>query len=48
MVIDKVEGREIPRYLCYDVIRFEGQEVGKQAFYPVRLGCIENEIVNPR
>lgn len=48
MVIDKVEGKEIPRYLCYDIIKFEGQDVGKSAFYPVRLSCIENEIVNPR
>ncbi|KAJ2944534.1 hypothetical protein O0L34_g3880 [Tuta absoluta] len=48
MVIDKVNGQEIPRYLCYDIIKFEGQDVGKMAFYPVRLNCIENEIVNPR
>lgn len=48
MVIDKVNGAEIPRYLCYDIISFEGQDVGKLEFYPRRLGCIENEIVNPR
>ncbi|CAG9784640.1 unnamed protein product [Diatraea saccharalis] len=48
MVIDKVGDKEIPRYLCYDIIKFEGQDVGKMAFFPVRLNCIENEIVNPR
>ncbi|CAG9567481.1 unnamed protein product [Danaus chrysippus] len=48
MVIDKVDGREKPRYLVYDIIRFEDINVGKDHFYPVRLLCIEKEIVNPR
>lgn len=48
MVIDKVNGQDIPRYLCYDIVKFENQDVGKMAFYPVRLNCIQNEIVNPR
>lgn len=48
MVIDKVEGKHIPRFLCYDIIKIEGQDVGKSEFYPVRLRCIESEIVNPR
>ncbi|KAJ0181624.1 hypothetical protein K1T71_002346 [Dendrolimus kikuchii] len=48
MVIDKVKGQDIPRYLCYDIVKFEGQDVGKMEFYPVRINCIQNEIVNPR
>ncbi|KAJ8934930.1 hypothetical protein NQ314_013089 [Rhamnusium bicolor] len=48
MVIDKVNGEDIPRYLAYDIIRFEGQPVGKMPFYPTRLHCLENEIIKPR
>lgn len=48
MVIDKVNGTSIPRYLAYDIIKFEGQDVGKMTFYPIRLHCIENEIIKPR
>lgn len=48
MVIDKVEGKNIPRFLCYDIIKIEGQNVGVSEFYPTRLRCIESEIVNPR
>lgn len=48
MVIDKVKGQSIPRYLAYDIIKFEGQDVGKMPFHPTRLYCIENEIIKPR
>ncbi|XP_065164847.1 LOW QUALITY PROTEIN: mRNA-capping enzyme [Atheta coriaria] len=48
MVIDKVQGESIPRYLAYDIIKFESQDVGKMAFYPIRLHCLENEIIKPR
>ncbi|XP_068621516.1 mRNA-capping enzyme [Battus philenor] len=48
MVVDKEDGEEKPRYLCYDIIRFENQNVGRESFYPVRLMCIEKEIINPR
>lgn len=48
MVIDKVDGHDIPRYLAYDIIKFEGQDVGKQSFDSVRLTCIDKEIVQPR
>ncbi|XP_021922077.1 mRNA-capping enzyme [Zootermopsis nevadensis] len=48
MVIDKVNGQDIPRYLAYDIIKFDGCDVGRSAFYPVRLACIEKEIVQPR
>lgn len=48
MVIDKVDGENIPRYLAYDIIKFEDQDVGKTPFFPTRLSCIENEIIKPR
>ncbi|XP_072396689.1 mRNA-capping enzyme [Diabrotica undecimpunctata] len=48
MVIDKVNGQSIPRYLVYDVIVFENNEVGQLRFYPERLQCIENDIIKPR
>ncbi|XP_034827857.1 mRNA-capping enzyme isoform X2 [Maniola hyperantus] len=48
LVIDKVDGVEKPRYLCYDIIRFDNINVGKEPFHPVRLHCIENEIIKPR
>lgn len=48
MVEDR-EGNELkPRYLCYDVVKFEGMSVGKESFYPVRLSCIDNEVIRPR
>ncbi|CAH2104976.1 unnamed protein product [Euphydryas editha] len=48
MVVDIVQGVRKTRYLCYDIIRFENMNVGKEWFYPVRLKCIENEIIKPR
>ncbi|CAH0557558.1 unnamed protein product [Brassicogethes aeneus] len=48
MVIDKVDGQDIPRYLAYDIVKFEGQEVGKMPFHPIRQHCLENEIIKPR
>ncbi|XP_059059297.1 mRNA-capping enzyme [Achroia grisella] len=48
LVIDKVEGQNIPRYLVYDIIKYEGEDIGKMAFYPTRLDYIEKDIVNPR
>lgn len=48
MVIDKVNGESIPRYLVYDIVQFMGQEVGKTSFRSVRLLCIEKEIINAR
>lgn len=41
MIIDKVDGQNIPRYLVYDVVAFEGFDTGKEAFYPSRLMLIE-------
>lgn len=47
MILDKNEGKTIPRYLVYDIVRFEGNEVGKTNF-STRLYCIEKEIIGPR
>jgi len=41
MIIDKVDGQNIPSYLVYDVVAFEGFDVGKQPFYPNRCMLIE-------
>lgn len=48
MVIDKVNGEDIPRYLIYDIIKFNGIDVGKCPFFPTRLECIQKEIIRPR
>ncbi|XP_067007621.2 mRNA-capping enzyme [Anabrus simplex] len=48
MVIDKVKGTNIPRYLAYDIIKFEGGDVGKAAFCPIRITCIDKEIIQAR
>lgn len=48
MVIDKVNGEDIPRFLVYDIVKFDGQDVGRMPFYPTRLQCLEIEIIKPR
>nr|XP_060608996.1 mRNA-capping enzyme [Anolis sagrei ordinatus] len=47
MIIDKVNDQVVPRYLIYDIIKFNGQPVGDCDFN-VRLACIEKEIISPR
>jgi len=47
MVIDIVGGVKYPRFLIYDIVRYEGNEVGKCDF-GTRLTCIEKEIVGAR
>lgn len=47
MVIDKVQGQNIPRYLVYDVIQFEGNPIGESPF-DKRLMCIRKELIDPR
>uniref|UniRef100_A0A4W4EKI4 mRNA-capping enzyme n=1 Tax=Electrophorus electricus TaxID=8005 RepID=A0A4W4EKI4_ELEEL len=47
MIIDKVNGHPIPRYLIYDIIKISGQPVG-QCDFSRRLLCIEKEIIFPR
>ena len=40
MVIDKVDDRDIPRFLIYDAIHFENEPVG-QTKLEIRLLCIK-------
>ncbi|XP_063299635.1 mRNA-capping enzyme isoform X2 [Pelobates fuscus] len=47
MIVDKVKGQDVPRYLIYDIIKFNGQPVGDCDFN-IRLSCIEKEIIFPR
>uniref|UniRef100_A0A671KWJ5 mRNA guanylyltransferase n=1 Tax=Sinocyclocheilus anshuiensis TaxID=1608454 RepID=A0A671KWJ5_9TELE len=47
MIVDKVNGQPVPRYLIYDIIKFNGQPVG-QCDFNRRLLCIEKEIIFPR
>nr|XP_006626214.1 PREDICTED: mRNA-capping enzyme [Lepisosteus oculatus] len=47
MIIDKVNGQPVPRYLIYDIVKFNGQPVG-QCDFNIRLLCIEKEIISPR
>ncbi|XKL60565.1 hypothetical protein PGB90_007622 [Kerria lacca] len=48
MVIDKFKNTPIPRYLVYDIVYFEGKNIGKENFFPTRLRAIEKEIIEPR
>lgn len=41
MIIDKVDNQNFPRYLVYDVVAFEGYDIGNQPFWPNRLKLIE-------
>lgn len=49
MVIDKVNGQKRPRYLVYDIIRFENEDVAKKPFDPDRCWeYIVKRVVGPR
>lgn len=45
MVIDKVNGLSIPRYLVYDIVSFMGEDFAKRRFFPERLQCIKANVV---
>lgn len=47
MVIDKVNGTNVPRYLVYDIICFEGEDFSKKSFED-RLIAIKHYIIGPR
>lgn len=47
MIIDEYDGKKIPRFLIYDIIRFENQEVGGCDFNR-RMQCIKFEIIDSR
>lgn len=48
MVIDKVNNLNVPRFLIYDIIKFDGHDVSTNAFCPTRLQIIDFEIIKPR
>lgn len=47
MIMDKVGDKYVPRYLVYDIVKFEGIDVGGTHF-DRRLLCIQREIIGPR
>jgi len=47
LVMDKEGSKTHPRFLIYDIIKFEGQDVGK-ADLDRRLLCVDKEIIGPR
>jgi len=47
LVIDKDGDQLRPRYLIYDIIKFEGQDVGLTDL-DRRLLCVEKELIQPR
>lgn len=42
MVIDRVNGKEYPRHLVYDIIMYDGKNVRELPFFPERYCLIEN------
>ncbi|XP_062536509.1 mRNA-capping enzyme [Armigeres subalbatus] len=48
MVIDNVNGHKRPRYLVYDIIRYDNEDLSKKHFYPDRYMHIERRIIGPR
>lgn len=47
LVIDEHKGVKIPRFLIYDIIKFQGQDVG-QCPFETRVLCIDKELIGPR
>lgn len=47
MDVDPNSGQKIPRFLIYDIMKFENDDVGKISFQ-VRLQCINKEIIFAR
>lgn len=47
MVIDKVNGKNVPRFLVYDIIRYENEDFSKKSFED-RLIAIKHYIIGPR
>lgn len=47
MIIDNNNGHSMPRYLIYDIVRFQGEDVYK-ADFKLRLHCIRHELIEPR
>ncbi|XP_028402257.1 mRNA-capping enzyme-like [Dendronephthya gigantea] len=47
LVMDKNDDQLTPRYLIYDIVRFQGQAIGKMS-HDVRMRCIDIDIIGPR
>lgn len=47
MVIDRVQGKKVPRYLVYDMICYEGEDFSKKTF-DERLAAVTRFIIAPR
>lgn len=47
LVMDKIGDQMHPRYLIYDIVKFEGQDVGHTDLER-RLLCVEKELIKPR
>ncbi|XP_046441142.1 mRNA-capping enzyme-like [Daphnia pulex] len=47
MVIDKADGMRHPRYLIYDLVSLEGNQICQDNF-SIRYSAIEKEIIEPR
>ena len=45
MVIDVEKGVSIPRYLVYDIISYQNDDVGKRPFFPDRMDIIRKYII---
>ncbi|KAI5694432.1 hypothetical protein M8J76_014514 [Diaphorina citri] len=47
MVIDRVQGQNIPRYLVYDIIRFDNNDVTRQKFTTrIQIIKVSNELMS--
>ncbi|CAF0976501.1 unnamed protein product [Brachionus calyciflorus] len=44
---DPSSNRKIPRFLIYDVVKFENEMMGQQNF-DLRMQCIDRELIQPR
>lgn len=47
MVIDKHQGQNMPRFLIYDIVTYEGENVSKKSFKE-RLFIIKTRLIEPR
>ncbi|KAI0978710.1 hypothetical protein GJ496_012012 [Pomphorhynchus laevis] len=48
LIVDKVNGVDVYRYLIYDIVVFEGLNVGECYNFDQRHECILKEIIQPR
>uniref|UniRef100_H2ZH30 mRNA-capping enzyme n=1 Tax=Ciona savignyi TaxID=51511 RepID=H2ZH30_CIOSA len=48
MIIDVVDGNQVPRYLIYDIIKFSVSNLLGDCDFRRRLQCIDRELIGPR